>query len=56
MGVKGIIFMIIAFLGVVVNFSSRRICEKLGVSELKIKLCALLVVLVSITLLMIFGK
>ena len=52
----GILFILIAAIGVVINFSSRRISEKINVSELKIKLFALAVVLVSITLLMIFGK
>lgn len=56
MGIKGIIFILIAAVGAVINFSSRRIAEKFNISELKIKLAALAVVLVSITLLMIFGK
>ncbi len=52
----GILFILIALVGVIINFSSPRISEKFNVSELKIKLIALLVVIVSITLLMIFGK
>ncbi len=56
MGIKGIIFMGIALLGVIVNFSSRSISEKRGISELKIKIAALICVFVAITLLMIFGK
>lgn len=56
MGIKGIIFMVIALAGVIVNFSSRRICEKFGGSELKIKLYALAAVFIAVTLLMIFGK
>lgn len=56
MGIKGIIFIGIALLGVIVNFSSRRISEKYGISELKVKLSALVTVFIAITLLMIFGK
>lgn len=52
----GILFILIALVGVIINFSSHRISEKFNASELKIKLIALLVVVVSITLLMIFGK
>ncbi len=56
MTIKGIIFIFIAAIGVIINFSSSRISEKFNVSQLKVKLTALLVVIVSITLLMIFGK
>ena len=52
----GILFILIALAGVIINFSSHRISEKLNISELKIKLIALVVVIISITLLMIFGK
>lgn len=56
MTIKGIIFIFIALVGVVINFTSRRISGKFNISELKIKLTALALVFVSITLLMIFGK
>lgn len=56
MTIRGIIFIIIALAGVVINFSSHRISERFKIAELKIKLIALLVVIISITLLMIFGK
>ena len=56
MGIRGIIFILIAIIGVIVNYSSRLLSARLNISELKIKLSALITVLISITLLMIFGK
>lgn len=56
MGIKGIIFIALAVIGAVLNFSSKRIFEKFSVSELKIKITALVIVIVSIALLFIFGK
>ena len=56
MGIKGIIFIALAVIGAAVNFSSKVICEKIDVSELKIKIIALVIVIVSIALLFIFGK
>jgi len=56
--VKGIIFMIIAAAGVVLNVFSRKIAEKKGGENtlLKVKLIALGIVIIGISLLMIFGK
>ena len=59
LSIKGIIFLIIMVLGVLVNIFSRKIAERKGGDEnflLKIKLIALLLVIVGISLLMIFGK
>lgn len=56
MGIKGTVFIVIAILGAILNFSSRRISDKTGFSELKIKLAALVTVIIFISLLMIFGK
>lgn len=56
MGIKGIIFTALAIAGAAANFTSRRICEKTKISELKIKIAALVIVVAAITLLFIFGK
>lgn len=56
MSIRGIILIIVAILGAVLNFASRYISEKTSASELKIKVCALIIVLISMTLLFIFGK
>ena len=56
MGFKGFIFILLAIFGAVVNFTSRNVAEKTNISEIKIKICALIMVFVSITLLFIFGK
>lgn len=56
MGIKGLIFIALAAAGAALNFSSKAICEKSGISELKIKIIALIIVIVSIALLFIFGK
>ena len=51
-----VFLIIIAICAAVINFSSRRISEKLPFSELSVKLFALVVVLVCISLIMIIGK
>ena len=56
MGIKGIIFITIALLGVILNFSSRLISGKTKISEIKIKLTALAIVFIAVSLLFIFGK
>ena len=56
MGIKGIIFITAALIGAVMNFSSRRMAKRLGISELGIKAAALVIVAVSVILLFVFGK
>lgn len=56
MSPRGIILMAIVLVAVIANFSSRKLSEKFNISELKIKVPALIVVLVCVSLLMIFGK
>ena len=56
MGIKGIIFLAVAFVGLILNFSARKVSEKVNLSELKIKIMALIIVIISISLLFIFGK
>ena len=56
MGIKGIIFISLAILGAVINYTSRPLSEKLNFSQLKIKITAAVIVLLSVTLLFIFGK
>ena len=56
MGVQGIIFIAVALFGAVVNFFSRRISARLSISELGIKVTALVIVAVSVILLFVFGK
>lgn len=56
MGIKGIIFIATAALGVILNFTARHISKRFNISELGIKLTALFIVFVSVILLFIFGK
>ncbi len=56
MGIKGIIFIALALAGAVLNFTSKSISEKIGASELKIKIAALIIVVLSVILLFVFGK
>ena len=56
MSTKGIIFISLAVLGAILNFSAKLLSEKTKFSELTIKVFSLIVVLISITLLFIFGK
>ncbi len=56
MSIKGIIFLIVALGGLILNFSSSKVSEKTNISELRIKLTALAVVFISAILLFIFGK
>ena len=54
--IRGIILIAIAAVAAVVNFTAHQISEKFKLPELTIKVVALVVVLISVTLLMIFGK
>jgi len=54
--IRGIIFLAFAVLGGILNFTARLIGEKLGVSALKLKFIGLIIVVLSISLLFIFGK
>ena len=54
--IRGIILILIAAVAAIVNFTARPICEKFKLPELTIKVVALVVVIISVTLLMIFGK
>lgn len=56
MSIKGIIFIALAVTGAMLNFSSKRISEKFSVSELKVKITALIIVVLSVILLFVFGK
>ena len=59
MGIQGIIFMLIALCGVVINFFPQKILHKENADDqslLKIKLTGLVLVIAGISLLMIFGK
>ena len=56
MSIKGIIFITFAVLGAILNFTAKPISEKVKFSELAIKVVSFIVVLISVTLLFIFGK
>ncbi len=56
MRIRGIIFITLAVLGAILNFSAKLLSEKTKFSELTIKAFSFIVVLISITLLFIFGK
>ena len=56
MSIKGIIFIAVALFGVILNYGARPIGEKLNISVLRLKVIALIVVVISISLLFIFGK
>lgn len=56
MGAKGIIFITFALLGAILNFSAKAVSEKTKFPELTVKVISLVIVLISITLLFIFGK
>ena len=59
MGIQGIIFMLIALCGVVINFFPQKLLRKKNTDDtslLKIKLTGLVLVVSGISLLMIFGK
>ena len=56
MSVKGIIFLVFAVLGAIINYAARPLGEKLNVSALRLKVIALVIVVISISLLFIFGK
>lgn len=54
--IRGIILIAIAAVAAIINFTAHSISEKTKFSELTIKVTALVVVLISVSLLMIFGK
>ena len=56
MTVKGIIFITFAIIGAALNYTARPLSKKSGISELKIKVISLAVVLISVVLLFVFGK
>lgn len=62
MGIKGIIFMMVALIGFLINFFAKPVAEKCFHREirddeiLKIKLPGLIIVVIGVSLLMIFGK
>ena len=56
MSIKGIIFIIFAALGAILNFTAKTVSEKTTFSELTLKVISLAVVLVSVILLFVFGK
>ena len=56
MSIMGIIFLVIAVLGAILNYAALPIGKKLNLSPLRLKVIALVIVVISISLLFIFGK
>ena len=56
MSLKGIIFLAFAVIGAVLNYAARPLGEKFKVSPLKLKVAGLIIVLISVSLIFIFGK
>ena len=56
MGIKGIVFITLAVLGAILNFTAGIVAKKTRFSELSLKVASLIIVLISVTLLFIFGK
>ena len=56
MSTRGIIFITLAILGAILNFSARVISSKTKFSELTIKVISFIIVLVAVILLFVFGK
>ena len=56
MSTRGIILIVLAALGAALNFSAKALSEKTKFSELTLKITALFIVLISVSVLMIFGK
>ena len=56
MTVKGIIFLAFAVIGAVLNYGARPLGENFKVSPLKLKVAGLIIVLISVSLIFIFGK
>lgn len=56
MSIRGIIFLTIAVLGAILNYAARPLGEKFEVSPLKLKVAGLIIVLISVSLIFIFGK
>ncbi len=56
MSIKGIIFITLAVLGAILNYSAKWVSEKVNFSELTLKVISFSIVLVSVVLLFIFGK
>ena len=56
MSIKGIIFLAFAILGAILNYTARPVGNKFNIPELRLKVIALVIVVISISLLFIFGK
>ena len=56
MSIKGIVFITLAVLGAILNFTAGAVAKKTRFSELSLKVASLIIVLISVTLLFIFGK
>ena len=56
MSIRGIIFLVFAILGAILNYTARPIGNRLNIPELRLKIIALVIVVISISLLFIFGK
>ncbi len=56
MSIRGIVLISIALIAAIINFTAGKISEKFNISELKIKIGALIVVLICVGTLMIVGK
>ena len=56
MSAKGIVFLAFALIGAILNYGARPLGEKMKVSPLKLKVAGLIIVLISVSLIFIFGK
>ena len=56
MGIKGIVFILTALVGVILNYTARPLSKKINIEEIKIKIAALIIVFVAVILLFVFGK
>lgn len=54
--IRGIIFLVFAVLGAILNYTARPVGNKLNIPALRLKVIALVIVVISISLLFIFGK
>ena len=56
MSIAGIIFLTFAVLGAVLNYAARPIGEKLNIPALRLMVIGLVIVIISVSLIFIFGK
>ena len=56
MSIRGIIFLVFAVLGAILNYAARPVGNKLNLSVLRLKVIGLIIVVISVSLLFIFGK